>query len=54
MNRTREQAIGSIRLSLSKYTTDVEVNYLLEKLPPIIRNLREVSPKEANVEKVSP
>jgi len=47
MNRTREQAIGSIRLSLSKYTTDAEVDYLLEKLPLIVNRLREVSPKAA-------
>ena len=45
MGRTPEQAIGSIRLSLSKYTTDAEVDYLLEKLPPIIEKLRGASPK---------
>lgn len=45
MGRTPEQAIGSVRLSLSKYTTDDEVDYLLDKLPAIIEKLRGSSPK---------
>ena len=35
---------GSVRFSLSRYNTMDEVEYVLEKLPPIIRNLREISP----------
>ena len=35
---------GSVRFSLSRYNTMDEVNYVLEKLPPVIRNLRELSP----------
>jgi cysteine desulfurase len=35
---------GSVRFSLSRYSTDEEVDYLLEKLPPVIANLRELSP----------
>ena len=35
---------GSVRFSLSRYSTDEEVDYVLEKLPPIIANLRELSP----------
>ena len=46
MGRTPAQALGSIRLSLSKYTTEAEVDHLLETLPGIINKLRAVSPKE--------
>ena len=35
---------GSVRFSLSRYNTAEEVDYVLEKLPPVIRNLRELSP----------
>ena len=35
---------GSIRFSLSRYNTMEEVEYVLEKLPPVIRKLRELSP----------
>lgn len=37
-------AQGSVRFSLSKYNTEDEVNYVLEKIPPIIKRLREISP----------
>jgi len=37
-------AHGSIRFSLSVYNTEDEVDFILEKLPPIIANLRELSP----------
>lgn len=35
---------GSVRFSLSRYNTMAEVDYVLEKLPPVIRTLRELSP----------
>ena len=35
---------GSVRFSLSRYNTMDEVDYVLEQLPPVIRNLRELSP----------
>ena len=35
---------GSVRFSLSRYNTTDEVDYVLEKLPPVIRNLRDLSP----------
>lgn len=37
-------AHGSIRFSLSIYNTEEEVNFVLEKMPAIIANLREMSP----------
>jgi cysteine desulfurase len=37
-------AHGSIRFSLSVYNSWDEVDFVLEKLPPIIANLRELSP----------
>ena len=35
---------GSVRFSLSRYNEMEEVDYVLEKLPPVIRKLRELSP----------
>ena len=35
---------GSVRLSLSRYNTADEIDYIIEHLPPIIRRLREISP----------
>jgi cysteine desulfurase len=35
---------GSVRFSLSRYTTDEEIDFVLEKMPPIIKDLRALSP----------
>jgi cysteine desulfurase len=37
-------AHGSIRFSLSTYNTEEEVDFIIEKLPPVIERLRELSP----------
>ncbi|MDM8539560.1 cysteine desulfurase NifS [Desulfococcaceae bacterium HSG9] len=37
-------AHGSIRFSLSHYNTEEEIDFIVEKLPPIIANLRKMSP----------
>lgn len=41
---THEVAHGSLRMSLSEYNTEEEVDYILEKLPPIVARLRAMSP----------
>jgi len=37
-------AHGSVRFSLSVYNTEEDIDYILEKLPPIIERLRDISP----------
>lgn len=37
-------AHGSIRFSLSRYNTQKEVDFVIDKIPPIINRLRELSP----------
>ncbi len=37
-------AHGSIRYSLSHYTTSEEIDFVIEKMPPIITRLRQMSP----------
>jgi cysteine desulfurase len=37
-------AHGSIRFSLSRYSTEEEVDYTIEKIPPIVNQLRKLSP----------
>ena len=44
-----EKAHGSIRLSISHETTDEDVNYIIETLPPIVDKLRKMSPLWENV-----
>nr|WP_321514353.1 cysteine desulfurase NifS [uncultured Pseudodesulfovibrio sp.] len=37
-------AHGSIRFSLSRFNTEEEIDFVLETIPPIIKNLRKLSP----------
>ena len=37
-------AHGSIRFSLSRYTTDADIDYVLEKMPGVVAKLRALSP----------
>jgi len=39
-----EIAHGSLRLTLSEFTTVEDIDYLLEKLPAIVQTLRAMSP----------
>ena len=45
-----EIAHGSVRLSISDETTDEEIDYVLDKLPPIVERLRHMSPLYEGVE----
>ncbi|WP_028575500.1 cysteine desulfurase NifS [Desulfonatronovibrio hydrogenovorans] len=45
---------GSIRFSLSRYTTDQEIDLVLDRLPRIIQRLRDMSPFSAGNEPVLP
>jgi len=37
-------AHGSVRFSLSRYNTEEEINFVIEKMPQIVNRLRELSP----------
>ena len=39
-----EIAHGSLRLSLSEYNTEEEIDYILQQVPQVVRTLREMSP----------
>jgi cysteine desulfurase len=39
-----EQAHGSLRLTLGKWTEKGDIDYVLKVLPPIVKNLRMISP----------
>lgn len=41
---SHEIAHGSLRLTIGAFTTEEEVDYVLEQLPPIVERLRQMSP----------
>jgi len=43
-----QEAHGSLRVTVGRVTTDDDVDYFLEKLPPIIDRLRKMSPLKGN------
>ena len=45
-----EKAHGSIRLSMGHFTTEEQVDYVIEAFPPIINRLRQMSPLFEGVE----
>ena len=46
-----QEAHGSLRVTVGRFTTDDDVDYFLEKLPPIIDRLRKMSPLTSNKNK---
>ncbi len=44
LGRPHEVAHGSLRLSLSEYNTETEIDYILKELPNIVSYLRDISP----------
>jgi len=44
----QQEAHGSLRLTLGRWTTGKEVDYVLKVLPGIINQLREISPFKKN------
>ena len=45
-----EEAHGSLRATVGRFTTEDDVDYFLEKLPPIIERLRKMSPLKRGVD----
>ena len=44
IGRVHDVAHGSLRLSLSHYNTEEEVDYILEAVPEVVQTLRNMSP----------
>ncbi|RLF26375.1 MAG: cysteine desulfurase NifS [Thermoplasmata archaeon] len=44
LGRTHEEANGTIRLTLSRFTSEEDIDYTLEVLPGIVKKLRKISP----------
>ncbi|MGV9206145.1 MAG: cysteine desulfurase family protein, partial [Promethearchaeia archaeon] len=41
---TDQEAQGSLRITIGRFTTEREIEYLFEKLPKVVKRLREMSP----------
>ena len=46
-----EVAHGSLRLSLSEYNTEEEVDFIIEEVPKVVEYLRSISPVWEELEK---
>ena len=51
IGRPHEVAHGSLRLTLSKYTTSQDIDYVIKKVPEIVSYLRKMSPVWDELEK---
>jgi cysteine desulfurase len=50
---SHQQANGSLRLTLSRFTTEEEIDETLKFLPEIIKKLRKMSPLGKLVKKIT-
>ncbi len=50
MGVPHEKAHGSLRLSITHETTDEDIDYIIEKVPPIVKRLRDMSPLWEEIE----
>jgi cysteine desulfurase len=46
-----EVAHGSLRLSLSEWNTEEEIDYIIANIPPVVEYLRSISPVWEELEK---
>ncbi len=51
IGRPHEVAHGSLRLTLSKFTTEEEIDYVIKKVPEVVEYLRKMSPVWDELEK---
>lgn len=47
-----EAAHGSLRFAMGRYTTEEDIDYVLEKLPGVVENLRSISPTRVDMKKI--
>ena len=47
-----EAAHGSLRFAMGRYTKEEDIDYVLEKLPEVVENLRKISPTRVDMRKI--
>ncbi|MHC4197533.1 MAG: hypothetical protein ACYSRP_06445, partial [Planctomycetota bacterium] len=43
-------AHGSVRFSMSRYSTEEEMDYIAQSIPPIMKKLKDISPYVKEIE----
>jgi len=44
MGLNAPEAHGSLRFSLGRWTSEADINYVLKKLPIVVKKMRQISP----------
>ncbi len=52
MGLTNEESNGSLRLTLSRFNTEEEIDYVLDVLPKVVKKLRRISPFDKLIDRV--